>query len=147
MRKYLFLDIDGVLNSRDTFEREAEPWWAVIDVSMVSLVNLIVYETKCIVILSSAWRLSHSIDEIQKELNKKGAKFIIADKTPSIMGPRGFEIQKYMKVNGINEKQIIILDDCDDMMHLNNRLIHTSFEKGLTFRKAKEAINKLNEVD
>jgi len=88
--KLLFLDVDGVLNSRGWFmslsrkfrqkelahKFEDDPQFADdashFDPAAVALLNQVVKETGASVVLSSSWRLFHSIDEMNKLLKEVG---------------------------------------------------------------------------
>jgi len=89
MKKILFLDIDGVLNSERYFlERSAlsqrpECDFDLIDPVAVKLLSDFIEENPCTVVLSSAWRKSHSCEEMTALLAAKGATFVIVDRTPN----------------------------------------------------------------
>jgi len=143
--KHLFLDIDGVLNCRKTFqELDCDPWWAAIDPTFVRRLNHIVDQTGCIVVLSSSWRqMLRGRKRTQEILEQHGATFVIADETPMLTEDRGDEILAWMKANGVDKDDVVILDDDSDMGDLADRLVQTSMHTGLTAKLAEEAISLL----
>ena len=125
-RCVLFLDVDGVLNSRNTtdFRNNLYP----IDPYMAFLVGKIQLDTGCDVVLSSSWR-NHpeGVSAVEKSVVK------VSGKTPSRLdGNRGSEIQAWLDEHG-DVKRYAILDDDSDMLpeQLPN-LFKTTFETGLT---------------
>lgn len=148
MRKYLFLDIDGVLNNKNTnFKTDLWP----LDRYCAFLVGKIQMETNCYVVLSSSWR--HHPEAVAL-LNKTVVP--ILDITGRCCnGIRGVEIHKWLQqqVYGFNSAsyrkaddiRIAILDDDSDMLLWQGRsFFQTSFETGLTEEIANAVINHLN---
>lgn len=117
-RKILFLDIDGVVNHKDsTTWQEHFP----LDRYCAFLVGKIQLDTGCDVVLSSSWR---KLDEAVETVNKRVVK--ILDKTGnSNHGIRGVEIHEWLtrNVTGFSSDgyqnpafRIAILDDDSDML-------------------------------
>ena len=83
INKYLFLDIDGVLNSVSWYREEWSKNHAYpqgdFDPKCVELVNRIVEETGCKVVVSSSWRTESNLQSI---FDKAGLKFKIHSITP-----------------------------------------------------------------
>lgn len=158
--KVLFLDIDGVCNSQDTFTKEPEAYFP-IDKYMAFLVGKIQLDTGCVVVLSSSWRHNkESVDFINERIVK------IFDITPDLPHPniRGDEIKAWMEkwnkgcfpnpphlVNGelcYNEsitKYAILDDDTDMLPEQFGNVFNTSFKTGLTEEIAKRVTEHLNE--
>lgn len=147
--KILFLDIDGVCNSKDTFTKDPHAHFP-IDNYMAFLVGKIQLDTDCKIVLSSSWR--HHKESVEF-LEKKFGKFYgITDF--SSHGIRGLEIHEWLtkNVEGFssdgyrNEKfRIAILDDDSDMLlWQKDSFFKTSFDTGLTDEVAKNIINHLN---
>ena len=87
--KVLFLDIDGVVNNKRTKENFKS--FMAIDPAMAALVQRIVWNTGCEIVLSSSWRLSQNgRDEIERKICK------FADITPILYAPRGYEIKVWL---------------------------------------------------
>ena len=83
----LFLDIDGVLNSADWYDRQGEEyigqvrpdwmrptdWWA-LDPKAIERLNTVMRRTDCLVVVSSTWRLLHEWSELIAMLKARGIK-------------------------------------------------------------------------
>lgn len=163
MTKYIFLDIDGVLNSEHTWDEKMSNC-----ISHKYLENLqkIVEKTDAKIILSSSWRVYFG--EYTKEprnifainlvqaLAKHNLK--LHDMTPFIKGKfsneRGLEIKTYIDQHKITD--YIIIDDeefSDFKKHIDmSRFIQTKFgdetttieNEGLNKKIAEKAIEILN---
>lgn len=141
-RKYLFLDIDGVLNNKSTnFKTDHWP----LDRYCAFLVGKIQLETDCQVILSSSWRHHpEGISTVEKHVVP------ILDKTGSCCtGIRGAEIYRWISDNvpwdERKEMRYAILDDEGDMLlWQKDNFFKTSFEHGLTDEVAAAVIAHLN---
>lgn len=129
MNKYIFLDIDGVLNSNFFFiERSQSDRWkeayekypqeiahgvCSIDEKAVTRLNKIIKETGAKIVVSSTWRHDPYLQEI---FNVVGIETPILDVTPSLKSRvRGEEIQAWL--DKISEPyKYVILDDDTDML-------------------------------
>lgn len=140
--KVLFLDIDGVCNSRKWAER-GNSLWNGTDPEAVALVRRIIKETKCIVVLSSTWRLypdsraavkrdvCHYYD-VTKDM-QAGAKRGVVE--------RGVEVQDWLDRHP-SVTHYAILDDESDFLP-NQWLFKTSFDTGITEEIAEAVIAHL----
>lgn len=144
MRKILFLDVDGVLNSEQTL-RKSNRVGGDIDPYMVLLVHRIIEATKCEVVLSSSWRhTEHSRNEIMKAVP-------FVDITPNCCtGIRGCEIYSWINRN-IDHKErdtsfryAILDDDSDMLLWQKDHFFQTSFKTGLTEDIVDRVIKHLN---
>lgn len=143
MRKILFLDIDGVLNSHDWWERRVKlPPTATreefhkneFDPIAVERLKRVIAETGVEVVLSSVWRLH---EDSQAEVKKYAVDFI--DVTPECDSRiRGAEIHMWIQKNVkgyYNEgvlKYAIIDDDGDMLLWQKDNFFQTKTEHGLT---------------
>lgn len=142
--KILFLDVDGVLNSENTFRKHPNAHFP-IDPYMVLLLDRIVHATGCRVVLSSSWRHhAESVEHIKKHICP------ILDITPTLNGVRGEEIREWMMrwQDGFHpEYEIItkfaIVDDDSDFLP-GQPLFKTSWKEGLTDEIAQKIISHLN---
>jgi len=142
MDKYLFLDIDGVLNCRDDFKKSEESCY-VLCRKKIEILNRIVFETNCKVVLSSAWRIGSGYEETKKLLKDHGAKFKLIGRTGN-NDTRGNEIGDWMQENRVLDDQIAIIDDdVRDMGNLMHRTVKTSFDTGITEEHANQIIELL----
>lgn len=162
MTKYIFLDIDGVLNSEHTFGKKISE-----SISNLYLENLrkIVEETDAKLVLSSSWRVyfgenvndprnSLSINLV-KSLAKHNLK--LYSSTPFVKGQfsneRGLEIKTYIDQHKITDYVIIDDEEFSDFeTHLDmSRFIQTNFgdetttieNEGLNKKVAEKAIEIL----
>ena len=168
--KYLFLDIDGVLNHENWYRIEVgklkdsfKEWWeSCFDPECVKRLNNILEKTGARLVVSSSWR-------IDRELPVYFKHFGITtdyDVTPSVYREdefgmkdwvdRGEEIAEFLKSHPCDN--YVILDDDFDFTEeqINGHFVHCCVdyiqafkechpgETGLTELKMKEAINILN---
>jgi hypothetical protein len=136
--KVLFLDIDGVVNNKRT--KENFEGFMAIDPAMAALVQRIVRNTGCEIVLSSSWRLFRNGRE---EIESKICKF--ADITPILHAPRGYEIKVWLTRHPEIE-HYAILDDAESILpEQRANLFQTTWESGLTEDIALAVEKHLNE--
>jgi len=90
MRKIIFLDFDGVLNSREYLSKvkhlsvydRYQSHLQEIDPVRLSLLNKLVAETKAEVVFHTSWGNFFSLEELNSLLRERGATFQGIDKTP-----------------------------------------------------------------
>lgn len=152
--KILFLDIDGVLISQEYSKLMYNKYgpsqsWKRFDPKAITILSDIVSSTNCKIVISSAWRIGRSVEELQNIFRKQNFKFYdnIISKTTSISMPvsRGKEITTWIE-NNINDiYSYAILDDEDyDLKNHVSRLIQTNFTYGLLDCHKQKVINLLN---
>lgn len=150
--KVIFLDVDGVLNYSACWSRKENKGKGTLiwDDECIAQLNRIIKETGAKIVVSSTWRSSP--DHYDAVLNKMNIKGEFIGKTPRSVvvshwdgSQRGDEIQAWMDSQEIEPiEKFVILDDDDDMRHLVDRLVQTSFDKkGLTKELADKAIEML----
>jgi hypothetical protein len=147
MRKLLFLDVDGVVNSEGTMKRQyarlGRSSTLGIDPYLAFLVGKIQLDTGCEVVLSSAWRLW---ENSRQEVREQVVDFI--DVTPSLSGiyTRGREIQQWLRDNNAEDACYAILDDdiADMLVYQAPNIFKTTFKEGLTPEIAKAVTEHLN---
>lgn len=164
--KYIFLDIDGVLNS-DTYCTSPEyleetnqmsdqlimlvNHWVLLDPRAIKRLNDLVNRSGAVVVLSSTWRAKYSPSEITKMMQDRGATFTVVASTPVLHGkvnssriPRGKEIATYIDSLANKPESFVILDDHDDMLSYTQFLVKTTMRFGLTSDDVDRALNILN---
>ena len=158
--KVIFLDFDGVLNSAEYMLFNKEEWNSgddagMIDPDSVALVNQIIEKTGAKVVISSSWRLGHTIDELKTILKRKGFIGEVIGMTPPtfLLNPddeenkqfseRGHEIQKWLRTQKETIESFVILDDESDMVHLKPRLVQTTWRSGINETHIEAAIKML----
>lgn len=145
--KVVFLDIDGVMNTSETWGLREEEG---ISSECCLNLNYIIENTDAHVVISSSWRLGYTLDELKHILGLKGFQYSdrIIDKTPVKRDTylRGYEIQAWLDEHP-EVTSFVILDDDSDMIHLKPRLVQTSgYRGGLTSEHAIAAV-KLMETE
>ena len=160
MKKYIFLDIDGVLNSTKWFDcgRTQDYPNSEIDPSAVLLLNGIINNTGAEVVLSSSWRIGSTPQKIEKLLVSKGFEHKILDFTPRLhfkedggTVPRGCEIHQWLNdMCGCeytqNVRYIILDDDSDMLLSQQHNFFKTDRACGLSLDLSYRAIRFLNRV-
>ena len=136
LSKILFLDIDGVVNKQENFDRSKGLGPYPIDSYCAFLVGRIQIHTNCSVVLSSSWR--HHPDGV-KAVKEKIVDII--DITPYLPGKRGDEIRAWLAEHPEVKKYAILDDDSD--FYQDQPLFKTSFTSGLTDSIAENVIEYL----
>lgn len=140
--RFVFLDFDGVLNSRALVEAAPAPvalGLGLLAGSAVARVERLCADTGAAIVVSSTWRLSFDVTALQDMLRARGLTTTsVLDVTPMIphRRGRGQEIQRWLdtvpRARGWSVDGIVILDDEPSMLHLMPWLVQSSFETGLT---------------
>lgn len=148
--KILFLDIDGVLNSREYDRRRNWNEQTDIDETRLPLVKEIIDKTGAKIVLISTWR-SHwnrdvnLCDEDGMYINRLFSKYGLAiyDKTPDLglLSKRKDEVKAWLAEYKSDIEGFVILDDYrfgwDD---LSDFYIHTNPNYGLGLEKEHVAL-------
>lgn len=162
--KVIFLDIDGVLNSQETFRKKYQLYKKTgklsleIDNEMLENLQKVVTETSAKVVLTSCWR-NHFINLKNNIVAKteKGSRLLklfedyninVYDLTPYKNANRETEI--LMWLDNYNPESFAIIDnDYSYFDELLPYVIKTNstgdYDLGLTYNKACESIKLLNE--
>lgn len=156
----IFLDIDGVLNHENWYEKITEnghPYTGSrdIDPDCVKNLNLIINSVKnCKIVLSTSWRSDY--DDTCEKLYEKGlVQGSIIGKTKSLelhnigMGlVRGNEIKAFLDelVESVEsfKTYVILDDDCDMLLCQQHNFMKISRWTGFTNRNARRAVNILS---
>jgi hypothetical protein len=184
--KVIFLDIDGVLNHEKWYKKrqhfkgglDQKEWsdcypFYEFDPESIDRLNKIIDQTGAVVVVSSTWRHSRRVEDLQEILEKVGFTGKVIDTTPSINArigpesagytvPRGCEIdwwlktKKFQRINWSKERQLehieasevknyIILDDDSDMLYgQREHFVKTNWKDGLTDERMNRSIEILN---
>lgn len=154
--KVIFLDIDGVLNFNGCRDKIGGLYF--VNDNRIKLLKEIIDATGAKIVLSSTWRIGwydrdyglHSphvedFNKLEEKLNESGITFI--SRTPILpSGYRGEEIKSWLD-NWMGEpvESFVIIDDDSDMKPFMDRLVQTSFNKGLQQKNVDKAIRLLND--
>ncbi len=147
MNKYLFLDVDGVLNHDDWFEspefKKCESNWKVsmFDPKCVERVNTILQQTGAQLVVSSSWRDMADLPEIFEHVGLPKSFYV----TPHAdvifnLDPydiysddtrywRGNEIKYWLDRKDPNANYVILDDDCDMLDSQKHHFIQTCNDK------------------
>jgi hypothetical protein len=160
MKKIIFLDIDGVLNSSDYLatrsKDESEDLYKYldnfIDERAVLVLEEIASKSNAEIVISSTWRLYH-FETLKTLLPNKGLTSKIIGKTPNKKGCcRGCQIHQwirdnisYLEVDSASSfKSYLILDDDTDMLlQQKDNFIHITNDYGLTEKYIQICLNVL----
>ncbi len=147
--KIVFLDFDGVLNSLTNivfgisgFKSEA-----------IDRLNQIVHRSQAKVVVSSSWRVTHSLEELRTLLAEAGFRGEVIDCTPQhvTMVPTQFmragtirchEIQTWLDAQSFEVESFVILDDIE-LEELAAFHVHTDLDEGLCDHHVDQALGIL----
>ena len=137
--KAIFLDIDGVVNKQENYDRSKNMGPYPIDSYCSFLVGRIQLQTGCEVVLSSSWRLHpEGVQNVSERVVR------LLDKTPYLPGIRGDEVQAWLDKYPEFDKYAILDDDMDFYVYQAPNFFKTTFEDGLTDEIAQAVIKHLN---
>lgn len=134
--KIIFLDIDGVLNSDEYFDKikglNIEGIESQVDVERIKLLKRVIEETGAKVVLSSSWRNTTNGKYLKQLLLQYG---ILADSTPFLKNERGKEIKQWLAEHPDTEDFVILDDEIFDSYdeELRKKLIKISDGNGRSF--------------
>lgn len=154
MKPVIFLDFDGVvetiywdkkedgsftLNSHKLGHNELNNKQAIGWLN--ELYSHIPYD----VVISSTWRISMSLEQLQDLLINSGfnPNIKVIGMTPILHQQRGLEIQQWIDENNFNGK-FIIIDDDSDMCHLLPLLVRCDCQLGFTIYDYNKALRLLS---
>jgi hypothetical protein len=140
--KLIFLDFDGVVNTRlydskkdkiGYFHPEDE---AVNNKNAIGFLNLLVKETGAKVVVSSTWRRGETVETLSEWLCNSGFEGEVIGKTPRMDSYcRGAEIEEYLlRLNDV-ESYVILDDDSDMLKHQMDNFVKCSHEYGFLFHE------------
>lgn len=150
--RVIFLDVDGVLNSRRWFMANAgktgkRSTLGEIDPDAAARVQRLVDETGARIVVSSTWRLLYQLHDLRRMFEARGLHAPLFDRTPPTIGDRrrGDDIQAWLDEHhdSLGIEGMVILDDDSDMKHLKPWLVQTTFEHGLTDDHVTRAVEML----
>lgn len=152
--KVIFLDIDGVLNSK-IFDKEKDSF-DIMDPTRLVLLKKIVDETGAEIVLTSSWRHGWAIQECDCQSDAAikiwnefaNANIFIMDKTTEEYYSRTEQIKEWLSKNPEVESYVILDDIQFGWEELEGRVVKTHYliDRGLEDRHVKEAIEILNEI-
>ncbi|MBB3010662.1 HAD domain-containing protein [Cupriavidus alkaliphilus] len=133
--KVIFLDIDGVLNSRRTcIAHNGYPHgftpdqMKMFDHAAIGLVRDVCRGSGAVIVLSSSWRTLHAAEEVAEALDLP-----VIDRTPSLAGNRGQEIAAWLAEHPSVQVYAIVDDNSDMLESQRAHFVQTSEEEGLSY--------------
>ncbi len=136
----IFLDVDGVLTNLPFLTRRPPFHIRDVDPKNVAALNELVAWTGAKLVISSSWRVQHTLPDLRKILLDQGVEADIVGRTPEMPDAnRGDEIQCWLEATRYPIESFVILDDDSDMGSLKPYLIRTSFSNGLTSEDVRRA--------
>ena len=166
MRKVVFLDIDGVLNTKWWYTQmdrntPKDKYGYAFDPNAVDNLKKIIDETGADIVISSSWK-SFGISELEDMWQDRGLPGKLIGITPNTVSDemllnadldhmelfsiRGTEIKEWLTKHGKHVSHYAIIDDMDNML-TEQRLhfVKTDPEIGITVEDAEKAIMILNQ--
>ena len=160
--KVIFLDIDGVLNSKKYITSMKDLWddpKYQMDPLAVARLNRITDTTGADIVVSSTWRLAftHHLDKLQDCMASYGITGRVIGMTPDLVAmdynlymakpTRGGEIDQWLfdNTNPMAKDYVIVLDDetVDGWRHVH---VKTNFDDGLQDSHVDQAIALLGKI-
>lgn len=165
MRKVIFLDIDGVLNTKWWYTQmdsntHKDKYGYAFDPKAVANLKRIIEETGADIVISSSWKC-FGLSQMEDMWNERNLPGKIIDITPNSVSDelllnadidsiemfhiRGEEIKEWLSKHGKRISNYVIIDDMDNMLpEQQSYFVQTNPEVGITKEDSEKAINILN---
>ena len=167
VKKVLFLDIDGVLNTERHHEYcykngmdNSDEYGYLFDSIAVKNLTRIVNETGADIVISSSWKYS-GLSTLLDMWNERGLPGRVIDITPDnisnemllkadldnmeFLNCKGYEIKEWLSAHGKNVSQYAILDDEQEMLpDQQSHFVQTNPEVGITKEDSEKVIRILS---
>lgn len=156
---WLFLDIDGVLNSERTVHAHQRlihagrvkqdillgkgfnPLWDPIAIGMLKMSQ---EPINFKIVISSTWRILFSLEDFHTVFAFYGwnTRGIVVGKTDQEPASRGIQIQRWLQSNANPQDKYCIMDDDNDMLATQQpNFVNVSYEEGLTYNDIRKMHN------
>lgn len=164
MRKVIFLDIDGVLNTKWWYTQmdkntPKDKYDYAFDPNAVANLKRIIDETGADIVISSSWK-SFGFSELEDMWQERGLPGKLIGITPNsvsdemllnadldhieLFSIRGTEIKEWLTKNGRHVSQYAIIDDMDNMLpEQQSHFVKTDPEMGISKDNVNQAIQIL----
>ena len=165
MHKVIFLDIDGVLNTKWWYTQmdrntPKDKYGYAFDPKAVANLRRIVEETGAIIVISSSWKCM-GLSQMEEMWDVRNLPGKIVGITPNSVSDellvnadidsielfhiRGEEIKEWLTRHGRHVSHYVIIDDMDNMLPEQQSIfVQTNPEVGITEDDANKAIAILN---
>ncbi len=125
----MFVDVDGVLNRHGYRPIESRGLVSWIEPELAARLARVVAEVDARVVLASDWRIGRTVAALREALGAHG--LALHDVTPSACGGgRWREIAAWVAANGVEAREIAIVDDAFDMGELAARHVRCTAVSG-----------------
>lgn len=153
--KIVFLDFDGVIATKTSYANaKLKPQGLGIDPldllvpELVDNVNELCTRAGADVVISSSWRNLYHLDQLRDWLKRAGLQANVIGATPNLFwtdlpSTRGLEIKVWATNNKLGRKDLVILEDEEDVRPYRGRQVQTCFQgvhQGFTKRHLKRAL-------
>lgn len=142
--KIIYLDIDGVLNSKYFYNVTPYYTWDLFDPKCVQLLNWLTREHRAKIILISDWRKNYSLQTIKKVFKKNHIESKIAGIIDTDISKEEGVIKSIKTISETLKINFVILDDELDL----SNTVKINPEFGFTlpdYRKANKILNQKHE--
>lgn len=165
MRKVIFLDIDGVLNTKWWYTQmdsntHKDKYGYAFDPKAVANLKNIIEETGADIVISSSWKC-FGLSQMEDMWNERNLPGKIIDITPNSVSDelllnadidsiemfhiRGEEIKEWLSKHGKRISNYVIIDDMDNMLpEQQSYFVQTNPEVGITKEDSEKVISILN---
>ena len=165
MKKIIFLDIDGVLNTQLWYTQmdrntTIDKYGYAFDPNAVANLKRIVEETGADIVISSSWKCM-GLTQMEDMWNDRNLPGRIVGITPNSVSDelllhadidsmelfhiRGEEIKEWLSKHGKRVSNYVIIDDMDNMLpEQQSHFVQTNPEVGITKEDSEKAIIVLN---
>lgn len=164
MRKVIFLDIDGVLNTKWWYTQmdrntPKDKYGYAFDPNAVANLKRIIDETGADIVISSSWK-SYGLSELEDMWQDRGLPGKLIGITPNsvsdemllnadldhmeLFSIRGMEIKEWLSKNGKRVGNYVIIDDMDNMLpEQQSHFVQINSEVGISKDDVKNVIKIL----
>ena len=114
MRRVVFLDIDGVLNSRATRPSDRAGLRNWLDPVNVAVLNELIDRSEFEIVVTSSWRRDRTVEELASDFAAVGIRRTPAGATPDVGrsgAARGGEIRAWLDAQAAAPDRVVVLDD------------------------------------
>ena len=165
MDKVIFLDIDGVLNTKCWYTQmngntPKDKYGYTFDPRSVANLKKIIDETGADIVISSSWK-SFGLSELEEMWQDRELPGKLIDITPNSVSDemllnadldhmelfhiRGMEIKEWLDKHGKNVSHYVIIDDMDNFLpEQQSHFVQTDPEVGITNDDVKKVVHLLN---
>lgn len=123
----IFLDFDGVVATQRSYHKFEPEFSYGLDRQCVQSLNTLIKATHGSVVISSSWRLIHSLKSLRALLQRYGLEGDVIDITPRHSDNiRGLEIQQWISEHNYTGNYVVIDDEIYDITGVipNEKILH-----------------------